>query len=257
MTKVSLRRFFVQKIDEKQAHLVITGTEARHISRVLRMGPGDRIILFDGQGARFQAVIESAQKNEVRAALEKTLPPPSPSPLEITLCQSLLKSRSMDYMIQKASELGVDRILPFFSQRTAVKVPAQSLANKVRHWRQIALSAAKQCDRTKPAEIGKPVSLPELLVRLQKEHALKIILWEQEERADLRDLLKTSRNAGKVAAIVGPEGGFGFEEIARARLSGFKPIFLGPRILRAETAAIVLVALLQYEWGDLSLQGQT
>ncbi|MDY7035519.1 MAG: RsmE family RNA methyltransferase, partial [Thermodesulfobacteriota bacterium] len=115
-----MRRFFIEEIKPGDRSFIIAGPEARHIIKVLRMGRGDRVMLMDGKGSRFQAIIESVEGHEVLVTLEKSLPMPPPSPVEITLCQALLKSRPMDYMVQKTSELGVDRIIPFSSERTVV-----------------------------------------------------------------------------------------------------------------------------------------
>jgi 16S rRNA (uracil1498-N3)-methyltransferase len=209
---------------------------------------------MDAKGARFQGVIESAGRQEVLVTLERALPEPAPSPVEITLGQSLLKSRPMDYVIQKTSELGVDCILPFSSGRTVVKPGKDRLANKLRHWREIALNAAKQSDRAKPAEISPLSTFEQLIDDLQRVDALKVVFWEDERSTDLKALLRTSDPVKRVVGVVGPEGGFAQEEINRTRESGFLSVSLGHRVLRAETAAITMVAIFQYEWGDLSLQ---
>ena len=110
-----MRRFFVEEIGEGKGPLILRGAEANHIRAVLRMGPGERLVLTDSKGARYEAVIISAGRREVMVNLERELPSPPPSPVEITLCQALLRSHAMDLIIQKTSELGVDRILPFVS----------------------------------------------------------------------------------------------------------------------------------------------
>jgi 16S rRNA (uracil1498-N3)-methyltransferase len=209
-----LRRFFVEEISIQDGLCSITGSEAKHITKVLRMRKGDILILVDGEGSRFQAIIESATPKEVQVAIEKELPAPPPSPVEISLCQALLKSRSMDYLVQKTSELGVASIYPFCSERTIIRPKEEGLTNKVSRWREIAKSSTKQSDRT---------IIPDI-------HPI----WSFRE-------------------LVGPEGGFGQEEVVSARNAGFTSVSLGYRILRAETAAVTLVAVVQYEWGDLSL----
>ena len=148
-----MRRFFVDEIRSKDGLCAITGPEAKHITRVLRMKPGDRFVLMDGRGAHFQALIESTSSREVWVFLGKPLPKPLPSPVKITICQALPKSRAMDYLIQKTSELGVDSIVPFFSERTVVRFEMDRLANKMKHWREIAISSAKQCGRGIPVSI--------------------------------------------------------------------------------------------------------
>jgi 16S rRNA (uracil1498-N3)-methyltransferase len=248
-----LRRFFVEEIEDKDGSFTITGSEAKHITRVLRLGRGDRFILMDGKGARFQAIIESAGHREVLVALEKPLAQPTPSPIEITLCQALLKSRAMDYVIEKTSELGVNRVLPFSSERTVVRLNKERFANKKQRWTEIAHSAAKQSDRKTPVEIGPLSSFEELVAKCRGENALKVILWEEEGATDLKGLLSTSPPVKRFVGIVGPEGGFSQEEVRAAGEAGFVSVSLGRRVLRAETAAITMVAIVQYEWGDLSL----
>lgn len=250
---MALRRFFVENIRAKAGFCSITGSEARHISRVLRMAPGDRFVLMDGSGARYQALIDAIGAREVRVLLEKALPAPRPSPVKIILCQALLKSRPMDYIVQKTSELGVDCIVPFSSKRTVVRLKGDRMRNKIRHWREIARGAAKQSGRETTAEIEAPLPFQELATRWKEENAHKVILWEGEREKDLKELLTSSSSPGKVIAFIGPEGGFVHEEIEEAQSAGFSPVSLGGRVLRSETAAIILVALIQYEHGDLSL----
>lgn len=249
-----MRRFFVDESVGTHGTVAITGAEARHIATVLRMEPGDRIVLLDKGGSRFLAVIKELTRRHVLVDIEKPLCAPDPSPVRITLCQALLKSNPMDLLIEKTSELGVDRILPYIAERSVVKAVGERGHGKVRHWQEIAQSAAKQADRARPAEIGPLQSFHETIEGLCKESALKILLWEREETRTLKDLFRSGSAAPEILALVGPEGGFTEREVKRAAQAGFVPVSLGRRILRAETAAITLVAILQYEWGDLSLR---
>jgi 16S rRNA (uracil1498-N3)-methyltransferase len=248
-----MRRFFVEEVIKRDGYCIITGNEARHISKVLRMEKGDNFILMDSGGNRFEAVIESSDCNDIVVKLKRPLPAPTASPVEIDLCQALLKSRSMEYIIEKTSELGVNSITPFSSERTVIKLVGKSVSVRLRRWNEIAKSATKQADRIKPAEIAPPVSLKDLMVKCEGIDDLKIILWEKEESRDLKKLLKSSQPCRRLLGLVGPEGGFSQKEAAMAKEAGFIPVSLGRRILRAETAAITLVAIVQYEWGDLSL----
>jgi 16S rRNA (uracil1498-N3)-methyltransferase len=248
-----LRRFFVEEIKERDGHTVISGSEARHISRVLRMNKGDHFILMDGKGDRFEAVIESSGHQELLVRLERVLPKPLPPSVEISLCQALVKSRAMDYLIEKSSELGVNEIIPFFSERTVIRLAQAMAADRVRRWRGIAQSAAKQSDRMKPAELSLPVSFRELMDKWRHDDDMKVILWEKEESTDLKKLLRASPSSTRFIGMVGPEGGFSKMEIDMAKKAGFRPVSIGRRILRAETAAITLVAIVQYEWGDLGM----
>ena len=248
-----MKRFFIEKIVEKDGVCVISGNEAKHIARVMRMEIGDQFILMDNHGNRFQVRIESIQCREIRVTLEKKLPKPKSSPLEITLCQAVIKPRPMDYVIQKTSELGVDRIRFFSSKRTVVQWNESHIIKKMTRWNEIAKSATKQSDRIKPAEIKGVFSFPDLIEKLKQEKALKLIMWEDEQSKDIKQVLKNNSQATSIIGIVGPEGGFTKEEVKIAENTGFISISLGYRILRAETAAISMVTIFQYELGDLSV----
>jgi 16S rRNA (uracil1498-N3)-methyltransferase len=248
-----LRRFFVEAPIEPDQPCAITGSEARHILKVLRMGPGDRLVIMDGRGALFEALIQSATRQEVTVIPKMRLPQLPPSPVETILCQSLLKSDSMDYLIQKTSELGVDAIFPFFSQRTVVHLAEGRSVDRLSRWNKIGKSAAKQSGRTAPVRIATPSPFEELTAAWKTETGLKAIMWEGERKRDLKALLKDSSRTDRFIGIIGPEGGFSEEEVERAENAGFIPVSLGNRILRSETAAMTLVAIVQYEWGDLAL----
>ena len=254
-TNFPMRRFFVENpiIDENGA-CVISGSEARHMTKVIRMARGDRFVLMGGNGEHFLAVVRSIGPREVRADIERALGIPAPSPVEITLCQALLRSDPMDYLIQKTSELGVDRIFPFFSSRTVAKIGAEKFEKKAKHWQGVATSAAKQCGRPLPARISTPISLPELLAGFSGEDCPKLVLWEEEESTGLKKLLQESYKRERIIGMVGPEGGFSEDEIEMTREEGFIPVSLGSRVLRAETAAMAMVAVVQYEWGDLGIK---
>jgi 16S rRNA (uracil1498-N3)-methyltransferase len=217
------------------------------------MERGDRFVLTDGKHERYQVIIESTAPREVKVLIERPLPMSPPSPVEITIWQSILKARAMSYLVRRTSELGIAAICPFVSERTVVKVQGERSSSKLKHWREIARNSAKQCDRSYPAEIRALSSFKDLFSRSDGEDALKVILWEQEGSKDLKNLLRETSPSRKFLGVVGPEGGFSQEEVSTARQSGFFSVSLGKRILRAETAAITLVAVVQYEWGDLSL----
>jgi len=250
-----VKRFIVHRILEEKGRCVVRGREARHISKVMRMGPGDRFILMDAGGRRLHVVIETVADTQVRVSIEGPAASPGPSPVEILLCQALLKSQPMDYLIQKTSELGVDAILPFLSSRTVVRPPDERYTGKLRHWRNIALNAARQADRIAPAQVRAPAPFDRLMSGFAAEDAFKAIFWEAEEAQDLKRLMTASGPARRFIGVIGPEGGFSEEEIRTAKAAGFRTASLGRRILRAETAAMTVAAVVQYEWGDLSLAG--
>jgi 16S rRNA (uracil1498-N3)-methyltransferase len=246
-----LRHFFVDEISAVDNTVVIAGPEARHILRVLRLGRGNHLVLIDRTGARFQAVIVGTDRKQVTVRIERALPTPPPSPVRIVLCQSLLKSHPMDYLIQKTSELGVDTLIPFISGRTVVRLPPERAADRLRHWREVASNATKQSGRDRTLVIQPPVALPELIEAVRRDAALKVVFWEEEGSTDLKRLLGESPQRQAFVGMVGPEGGFTEEEVVAAKEVGFIPASLGYRILRSETAATAVAAIVQYAWGDL------
>lgn len=251
-----MKRFFIEKIDGNENNIVISGSEANHIIKVMRMQVGDRFTLLDRKGNRFQARITSFENHEVNVNLEEQIPSPPPLPLKIVLCQSLLKSRAMDDVIRKTSELGVSHIIPFISERTVVKLPANKVDGKLTRWREIALNATKQSDRHKPPEIGPVFPIKDLYSAFSADSILKLILWEEEKFCDIKSILQKTLPLDHVIGIIGPEGGFTRSEISMAKAAGFLSVSLGQRILKADTAAITVSAIIQYELGDLALRNK-
>lgn len=250
-----MRRFYIEKINEKNGLCAITGSEARHILKVLRMEKGETLILIDGTGRSFLASLEKATRHEAQVRLLKPIPASAPSPVEITLCQSILKSKQMDYMIQKTTELGVDRIIPFYSRRTVVQIGEAKIDDRLNHWQEVARNALKQSGRPTIPEIYHPLPFSSLVMGFRNDLSLKIILYEGEKKYDMKGLLKgISSGQNKIIGVIGPEGGFTGEEIECAVKAGFISTSVGNRILRAETAAITIAAIVQYELGDLSLR---
>ena len=248
-----MRRFIVEHIAPEDETVSIGGQEARHIVRVLRMGAGDGCVIMDMSGARYRAVVESTAGKTVRVRLRAPLPPPAASPLHLTLCQAVLKSPAMDMVIQKVSELGVDRLIPFSCQRSVINPDASSIPNKMRHWREIARNAAAQSDRPVPLIIEPLLPFARVVKEENTGDPLKVVLWEEEVTLDLKGVLRSRGAVPRFTGMVGPEGGFPPEEIELAREAGFHVVTVGKRILRAETAAVTLAALVQYELGDLGI----
>ena len=249
-----MRRFFVEKIIPTGGFLSITGKEARHIVTVLRMKKGETLILMDREGQSFEATIEAVHYKEVKVRITKTIPPLPPSPIEMSLAQAIIKSHPMEYLIKKVTELGIGSIHPFYSERTVIKLKPEQLKNKMDRWMEIMKSACKQCGRVTLPTLNTPLPFEELINTVPNKKTLKVLLWEDEDKVDLKRLLTSMSFAPHVFAIVGPEGGFTSNEINRAREAGFQIISLGNRILRAETAAVSLISIIQYEWGDLNLE---
>ena len=245
-----MKRFFVEQLSPDEKIISITGKEFHHLKNVLRLNRGDEIIVFDGKGLEFSGKIESIGKHEARIAIEKQVESIKESGFEIILCQGLAKSEKMELIIQKATELGVSRILPFITNRVVPSLDATQIAQKTQRWRRIALEAAKQCRRSIVPRVEEPKTFTEILKGW--DNYLKIIPWEEEKKNSLKDILKKDRFSGCIV-LIGPEGGFSEVEVAEAKKAGFVPAMLGPRILRTETAAIGIVAIIQYELGDIGL----
>jgi len=249
-----LRRFFVDKILTGTGFVSITGKEARHIRNVLRMKKGEMLILMDREGQSYEATIGEVHYKEVKVTITKAIPPSPPSPVKISLAQALIKSHPMEYLIQKVTELGIHSIHPFYSERTVIQLKSAHLKNKMDRWMEIMKSACKQCGRVTLPNLNTPLLFEEMIKDAPDTKTLKILLWEDEDKVDLKRLLASMSSAPHVFFIVGPEGGFTLNEINLARDAGFHTVSLGNRILRAETAAVSLLSIIQHERGDLNLK---
>ncbi|MDI9244531.1 16S rRNA (uracil(1498)-N(3))-methyltransferase [Marinobacter sp. CHS3-4] len=217
---------------------------AQHVGRVLRMQPGQSLLLFNGDGQDYSATITEAGKKHVEVNVEEARPNMTESGLEIVLGQTLSKGDRMDYAVQKAVEMGVTRIVPLSTERCDVKLKGDREEKRLRHWQQVAISAAEQCGRARVPEILPVMSLPDWF-RHTEDCDLRLVLHHRTEQS-LNSLEKPAR----IALMVGPEGGLNPEEIASAEAAGFLPVALGPRVLRTETAPVAAVALCQWLWGD-------
>lgn len=244
-----MARFYVPHPKIENGILKVEGDEVKHIRKVLRLRVGDPLSVFDGSGKEYEGVIVEERSSSISILVGTISPSKRESELEITLAQSLLKGEKMDYLIQKATELGVKRIVPFISSRSIPLLEKAKRLERHRRWKKIAVEASKQCGRGVIPEIDPPGDYHELLGSVP-EGALKFILWEKEGER-LKGALKTAGRSSRIFFIVGPEGGFSREEVEEAKRSDFVPVTLGERILRAETASLCLLSILQYEWGDM------
>ena len=242
-------RFYVSNPQIEKELLKVEGSEVRHIRRVLRLKVGDRLVLFDGSAKEYEGVIVEESPSSVVMKVENISCPPKESSLEITLAQSLLKGEKMEYLIQKATELGIKKIVPFFSSRSVPLLDKSKKLRRYHRWEKIAIEACKQCGRIAVPKVEPLQNYSEMLEMAPSE-ALRLILWEKKGQG-LKEGLKESKGRAKIFFVVGPEGGMSDEEVGEAEKAGFIPITLGKRILRSETASLCLLSVLQYEWGDL------
>ena len=217
---------------------------AQHLGRVLRMQPGQAVLLFNGDGQDYSAKITESGKKRVLVSIEESRPNLTESNLEIVLGQTLSKGDRMDYAVQKAVEMGVTCIVPLATERSEVKLKGDREDKRLRHWRQIAISAAEQCGRARVPQILPVTVLPDWF-----EHTsdcdLRLVLHHRTEQT-----LGSMEKPTRVALIIGPEGGLSPDEITAAEAAGFLPVALGARILRTETAPVAAIALCQWLWGD-------
>ncbi|NLY53704.1 MAG: 16S rRNA (uracil(1498)-N(3))-methyltransferase [Firmicutes bacterium] len=240
-----MSRFFLEQALLGR-HAVIEGDDAAHIAKVLRLKPGASIEVV-AAGRVYLATLTEVSPNRVTAEVGDVLANSGESDLPIHLYQSLPKGDKLELVIQKATELGVESITPVVTERVVVKLKPDSLAKRLARWQRIALEAAKQSRRGKIPTIGLPISLGELPPVPQSHLAL--VAWE-EDSAPLRVAL-SGQDVAAVHLLVGPEGGLTPREVDWLRERGWRSISLGPRILRTETAPLALLAIVQYELGDL------
>ena len=224
----------------------VRGEAAHHLVRVLRLGVGARVDVFDGQGAEYAGRIESVRKGEVTLALGERRDGGTESPLRLTLAQGVSRGERMDWVVQKAVELGVAHIVPVLTERSVVRLDAGQAHHKQSHWQRIAVSACEQSGRSRVPQVAQPVSLATLLAALPVGDLR--VLPSPEGSVGLAALPAA---AAGVLVLIGPEGGLAETERRAALAHGFQPVRFGPRVLRTETAAVVALTLLQERFGDL------
>lgn len=226
----------------------IGGDGARYLGRVLRARIGDRLTVFNGQGDEHEATIRQIGKDIVTLEIGERRHPETESPLTVHLAQGISRGERMDFVVQKATELGVTRITPVLTEYGMVRLDSRRADKRRKHWEQVAVSACEQCGRTRLPLIDAPIALKEWLGQKPAEVDVDLILKPGAPES----LAAIAPTPTKACVLIGPEGGFSDTEYEDARVAGFHAVSLGPRILRTETAAIAAVALLQARWGDLA-----
>jgi len=242
-----MRRFYVEP-GTVRGRQVSLGPEAAHrLARVLRLRSGEHLVLFDGSGQEWAVELKSVGAKGLTAVVVQEVPAPPEPRVHLTLLACLLKEPRFELLLEKATELGVAEIVPVVARRSVVR-PWKEGAKQER-WRRIVIEATEQCERARPPELHPPVPLPQALRRAE---GLRIVPWEEERSQGLGQLLRGLREPPRqVSLLVGPEGGLEPQEVEMARQCGFAVVTLGPRILRAETAALVACALVMHELGEL------
>ncbi len=238
-------RFHLPPADWQAA--VLSGDEARHLTQVLRIKPGETITVFDGHGTRAAAEVLTASRHEVALRLGETITPPAPRP-EITLAQAIPKGKNMDLIVQKAVELGVAAIQPLVTKNTIVH-PGEGKSDK---WRRTALEACKQCGQDTLPHIADPLPFERWIARgagiLPAARALKLIASLAPGANPLREVLRAHPETAAATLLIGPEGDFTAEETTAAMTAGFLPVSLGNTVLRVETATLFCLSALRYEF---------
>lgn len=236
-----LSRFFIDAPLSLGQH-ELPEAQAHYIARVLRLGAGAAVQLFDGSGSEYRGTLLEAGKKRVTVELVGALPGLAESPLRIHLGQGLSRGERMDWAIQKATELGVSEITPLFSERCEVRLSEERGDKRLAHWRQVAISACEQCGRSVLPTIHPPQLLADWLAQTAAD--LRLVLHPVAEP------LTSHPRPASLAFLIGPEGGLTDAEVAQAQRAGYQAARLGPRVLRTETAPVVALSVAQQLWGD-------
>ncbi|ABA56656.1 16S rRNA (uracil(1498)-N(3))-methyltransferase [Nitrosococcus oceani] len=218
----------------------------QYVIRVLRLRLGAQLRLFDGRGAEYQAVLETIEKRAVKVRILERIEHHVESPLHIILGQGISRGERMDYALQKAVELGVSRIIPLLTERSAVNLSAERAEKRLRHWQGVIISACEQCGRNYIPPVDTPRPLADFL---RDDHRGLAVLLDPRSRRPLKALPLPLDN--RLIVLIGPEGGLNKGEAKQAQQADFIGVCLGPRILRTETATVAALTALQLLWGDL------
>lgn len=239
-----MNRFFVEPRQVWNGQARIVGEDVKHIAQVLRLGPGDTVILCDGAGTDYTARIVAASKEEVRLSLVESAPVRTEPQHKVTLYQGLPKAGKLEVIVQKCVELGLFSLTPIQAQRSVVKVSPQAFEKKRLRYQRVAYEAAKQARR---GIIPQVAPLQTFAQTDMARHDLVLVADEEEREASLKDILRAHATARDIALVIGPEGGLERSEVAALRAKGGLCLSLGPRILRTETAGMAALAMILYE----------
>ncbi len=249
------RRFYASPDDFSDQKINLSTEETHHLTRVLRLRAGDEVFVFDGRGCEYQCRFVDVVSNRAQVEIITLLRDQVESPLFLTLAQALAKGEKFDLVVQKATELGVSRIVPLLTEHIDVKLDGAATGKRLERWRRISLEAIKQSGRRALVEIAAPLGLADLIesdrARYEAEtHAM--LVFSEKGGAAIEKALAETANCSSVTALIGPEGGWAETELSLIEEGGCRAVTLGPRILRTETAAIVAISLIEHALGDLS-----
>ena len=224
--------------------IILEEAPSRHISQVMRLHPGDKLNLFNGDGQQYNACLQSCSKQKVEAKILSAIEKDTESPINFTLALGISKGERMDYALQKAVELGINRFTPLFTERTVVKLKEERLERRLDHWRKVAIAACEQSGRNTIPSLEPAQQFNDWIIK--SEQGTRLILHPNATHT--LDSIAAPKEF--VLLLIGPEGGLSETEITTAEANGFMPVKLGPRVLRTETAPIAALAAMQMLWGD-------
>lgn len=253
---LTLPRIYSSETLQNASTCLLGKDNLRYLKAVLRLRPGDRIIVFDGYGHEYEACIDRFGASDVLLNLEKQFPE-TERKICLTLAQAIPKAGKMDFIVKTAAELGTDVIIPFLSARSVSRIEGEKASLKVARWQKIVREAAR-CTRNTLVTVVEPVlSFADMLFRAEPGDR-KLIFWEEEDQTSIRDALNEKQHAGAVRyfIVVGPEGGLSRDEVNLAKQAGFISVSLGRQILKVETAAAAILSIIQYEKGIFSQAGE-
>jgi 16S rRNA (uracil1498-N3)-methyltransferase len=243
-----MSRFYVGPQSVKDGLIKITGPEAHHIADVMRLKSGDEVVTFDGSGSEYRGLIQQANSRSVTIRISSSRKVVQDTGTAVTLIQAIPKKDKMDYIVEKASELGVSAILPVMCERSIPDWDRAKKIARVERWRKIAICASKQCARTDVPKIEEITTLDEAASRVSG-CALKLIATLGDKTVTMKEAMSSSPK-GPVAIAIGPEGDFTAGEVASAMGHGFVPVSLGQRVLKSDTAGLAAIVMINYGTKD-------
>jgi 16S rRNA (uracil1498-N3)-methyltransferase len=244
-----MHRLYISPENITETEIVFPAEQRHRISRVLRLKEGDSFIVFDGLGKEYRITLEQVKKKGICGIIESMTIINRDPKLKTTLLQGLPKFEKFDLIVQKATELGVQRIIPLITERTIPNLALQKVSIRVNRWQKIAIAAAEQSGRTIIPKISLVTSFIKGLEEIKSDDAT-LFFWEEEKQNSLKSVLKNISEIHSVSVIIGPEGGFSKKEAELAKQAGATSVSLGSRLLRTETVAITALSILFYEFAE-------
>jgi 16S rRNA (uracil1498-N3)-methyltransferase len=253
---MSRRRFYASPEDITPSLVSLSTDETHHLVRVIRSKPGDEVFVFDGSGNEYRCSLVGESAGRARLKVIEPMADIVESPLDLTLGQALAKGEKFDFIVQKATELGVRRIIPIATRHADVKIDQDQIVPRTDRWKRISLEAVKQCGRRHLVEISAPIALSTMLESEKPETRSLLLVFSERGGSSIDATLTNLGDASAITLLIGPEGGWSDDELDLVEARGGRAVTLGPRILRTETAALVAITLIQHALGDLSQRNQ-